>query len=547
MKRRSSIFVTAILLSGMIDLFAVNGVSREDSTEYYNWFNLDKEMNGIPGISTDKAYDELLVNKKSTSIIVAVIDGGVDINHEDLKGKVWINEDEVPGNGIDDDKNGFIDDIHGWNFLGNAEGKNIKYENYEATRLYHKYKDRFSTADTNNLKGDELELFRLYTRAKKVYFEKYNKATYEMALIEKFEKNYYKADSIIKSNLKKDTFSIDEIKTFDTSDSREFIMAKSVLINLNDNGFQMEKLKKYKDRIEVKLNYHFNVNFNARSVIGDDPEDPNDSIYGNNDVIASTPDHGTFVSGIIAGNRYNGIGMKGIADNVRIMVIRAVPDGDERDKDVANAIKYAVNNGAKIINMSFGKDFSPQKEMVDQALKYAADNDVLIVHAAGNEGENTDNKPRYPSVWNGDNQKISDSWMNVGATSKVMDDSFVGDFSNYGRNTVELFAPGVDIYSLEPENAYDVLDGTSFASPMVAGTAALIKSYYPEFTALQIKDIILSSVSLEYKRQKVLLPFKDEVQKPKKAKVKFGKLSSTGGLLNAYNALQLCEQKITSE
>ena len=281
--------------------------------------------------------------------------------------------------------------------------------------------------------------------------------------------------------------------------------------------------------------------------MGVDPEEPNDSIYGNNDVIASTPDHGTFVSGIIAGNRYNGIGMKGIADNVRIMTIRAVPDGDERDKDVANAIKYAVNNGAKIINMSFGKDFSPQKNQVDKAIKYAADNDVLIVHAAGNEGENTDNKPRYPYVWNKDKQKITDLWINVGATSKVMDDSFVGEFSNYGRNSVELFAPGVDIYSLEPENTYDVSDGTSFASPMVAGTAALIKSYYPQFTAIQIKDIILSSVSLEYKRQKVLLPFKDEEKKPKRAKVRFGKLSSTGGLLNVYNALQLCEQQIVSE
>ena len=368
-----------------------------------------------------------------------------------------------------------------------------------------------------------------------------------MALIEKFESNYYKADSIIKSNLNKDTFSIEEIKSFETSDSREFIMAKSIFINLNDNGFQMEKLKKYKDRIDFNLIYNFKIDLNARSCMGDDPEDPNDSIYGNNDVIASTPDHGTFVSGIIAGNRYNGIGMKGIADNVRIMTIRAVPDGDERDKDVANAIKYAVNNGAKIINMSFGKDFSPQKNQVDKAIKYAADNDVLIVHAAGNEGENTDNKPRYPYVWNKDKQKITDLWINVGATSKVMDDSFVGEFSNYGRNSVELFAPGVDIYSLEPENTYDVSDGTSFASPMVAGTAALIKSYYPQFTAIQIKDIILSSVSLEYKRQKVLLPFKDEEKKPKRAKVRFGKLSSTGGLLNVYNALQLCEQQIVSE
>jgi subtilisin family serine protease len=545
--KKISVFITAFLLLGKIDLCAAYEGSREDSAEFYNWFNLDKEINGIPGISTDKAYDELLVNKKSTSVIVAVIDGGVDINHEDLRGKIWINEDEIPDNGIDDDRNGFIDDINGWDFIGGADGKNIKYENYEATRLYKKYKDRFSTADTINLTGHDLELFDLYKRAKKVHFEKYNKAFNEMALIERFEKNYFRADSIIKANLEKDTFSIEEIKTFGESDSKEFILAKSMLINLNDNGFQIEKLKSYKDRVEIKLNYHFNVNFNPRSIVGDDPEDPNDSIYGNNDVIASTPDHGTFVSGIIAGNRFNGIGMKGIADNVKIMAIRAVPDGDERDKDIANAIKYAVNNGAKIINMSFGKDFSPQKYLVDQAIRYASDNDVLIVHAAGNESENTDKDPRYPSVLNNEKQKITDSWLNVGATSKVPGYYFVGDFSNYGKNSVELFAPGVDVYSLQPENKYDVLDGTSFASPMVAGAAALVKSYYPEFSAIQIKDIILSSVSSDYRKQKVFLPSKEEESKPKKAKAKFGKLSATGGLLNVYNAMQLCEQKIATE
>ena len=535
------VYITVILLLTGINVFSANAVNREDSSAYYNWFNLDHEVDGIPGISTDKAYNEFLKNKKSATVIVAVIDGGIDINHEDLNGKVWINEDEIPGNGIDDDQNGFVDDVNGWNFLGGADGRNIKYENYEATRIYKKYKDRFSTADTLSLTGKDFELFMLYRKARKVHFDKYNKALNEMALIKKFEENYFMADSIIKSNLNKDTFSIEEIRSFDASDSKEFIIAKSMFLNLNDNGFRMEQLKKYKDRVEVKLNYHFNPNFNPRSVINDNPEDPNDSIYGNNDVIANTPDHGTFVSGIIAGNRDNGIGMKGIANNVKIMPLRAVPDGDERDKDIANAIRYAVNNGAKIINMSFGKDFTPQKELVDEAIRYAAANDVLLLHAAGNESDNTDKKPRYPNVLNVDKERIADAWINVGATSKELDDSFVGDFSNYGRNSVELFAPGVDVYSLQPENKYDVMDGTSFASPMVAGTAALIKSYYPELTAVQIKDIILSSVSTAYKKQKVLLPAKDDEKKPRKTR--FGKLSSTGGLLNVYNALQLCEQK----
>src|SRR4030042_3316394 len=303
------VYITAILLLTDVNVFSANAVNREDSSAYYNWFNLDHEVDGIPGISTDKAYNEFLKNKKSATVIVAVIDGGIDINHEDLNGKVWINEDEIPGNGMDDDQNGFVDDVSGWNFLGGADGRNIKYENYEATRIYKKYKDRFSTADNLNLTGKDFELFMLYREARKVHFDKYNKALNEMALIKKFEENYFKADSVIKSNLNKDTFSIEEIRSFNASDSKEFVIAKSMLLNLNDNGFRMEKLKKYKDRVEVKLNYHFNPNFNPRSVINDNPEDPNDSIYGNNDVIASTPDHGTFVSGIIAGNRDNGIGM----------------------------------------------------------------------------------------------------------------------------------------------------------------------------------------------------------------------------------------------
>ena len=543
--KKASMYVAAILLLTVPDIFSAGAVNREDSTEYYNWFNLDYETDGIPGISTDKAYDKFLKDRESTTVIVAVIDGGIDIHHEDLEGKVWINEDEIPGNGIDDDKNGFVDDINGWNFLGSADGKNIKYENYEATRIYKKYRERFSTADTVMLTGSDLELFGLYRKARKVHFKKYNKASEDMALIERFEKSFFKADSIIKQNLKKDTFTIEEIKSFNSSDSKEFIIAKSMLLNLDNNGFRMENLKKYKDRVAVKLNYHFNTDYNPRTVINDNPEDPNDSIYGNNDVIANTPDHGTFVSGIIAGNRNNYIGMKGIVNNVRIMAIRAVPDGDERDKDVANAIKYAVNNGAKVINMSFGKDFTPQKQLVDEAVRYAAANDVLLVHAAGNESDNTDNNPRYPNVFNIENERIVDTWINVGATSKEPDDLFVADFSNYGRNTVELFAPGVDIYSLQPEDKYGVMDGTSFAAPMVTGTAALIESYYPELTAVQIRDIILSSVSLEYKRQKVLLPVKDDEKRSKRTK--FKKLSSTGGLLNVYNALQLCEQKMTGE
>lgn len=540
MKKVTRLFITAIVLT-VIRISSASAVNPADSARYYNWFNLDMNTDSIPGIGTNKAYNELLKNKNSSTVIVAVIDGGVDIRHRDLADKIWVNEGEIPDNGIDDDHNGFIDDVNGWNFLGGPDGKNLQYENYEATRIYKKYKKRFSTSDTLHLTGDDLQLFLMYQKARAVHFKKLDKAMNEMSLIKKFELNYFKADSIIKSNLKKDTFDTDDINKIDTSDSKEFIMAKTMMLNLRENGFKLESLKKYEEHVEIQLKYHFNINYNPRTIVGDNPDDLSDSIYGNNDVIANTPDHGTFVSGIIAADRNNHLGINGIAGNVKIMPIRAVPDGDERDKDVANAIKYAVNNGAKIINMSFGKDFSPHKDFVDQAVRYAAAHDVLLVHAAGNESEDTDVDPRYPSDFDADNQKITDAWLNIGATSMEPGNSFVANFSNYGKRSVDFFAPGVDIYSLMPDNKYDILDGTSFSSPMTAGAAALIKSYYPEMSAVQIRNILISSVSLTFKKEKVLLPSKNEDKKPKK--VKFGKLSSTGGLLNVFNALALCEYK----
>ncbi len=538
--RKILVYIIIGLLTSISNCFSSLYVSSLDSIEYFNWFNEDMHKDSVPGISTDLAYDILLKGRQSKTVVVAVIDGGVDIRHEDLQGKIWTNKNEIPDNGIDDDHNGFIDDVNGWNFIGGAGGKNIEHEAYEVTRIYRKYNSKFSTSDTSNLKGDDLRLFNMYKKARTIYFEKLNKALNEMSFIQKFEANYNKADSIIKSEMKKDSISIDELRAFKDTDNKEFSMAKMMIINLTENGFKLENLQKYKEYVETKINYHFNLAFNPRSIVNDNPDDPNDSIYGNNDVIGSTPEHGTFVSGIIAGNRDNHIGMKGIADNVKIMVIRAIPDGDERDKDVANAIKYAVNNGAQIINMSFGKDLSPHKEFVDAAIRYAAANNVLLVHAAGNESENTDTDPRYPSDWNSDGQRIVIPWINVGATSKLTGLEFVGSFSNYGRKTVDLFAPGVDIYSLQPGNKYDVLDGTSFSSPMTAGTAALLKSYFPELSAIQIKDVILAS-AVTYKKQKVLLPESEEYKKPKK--LRFGKLSVTGGLLNVYQAVELCEKQ----
>jgi subtilisin family serine protease len=303
---------------------------------------------------------------------------------------------------------------------------------------------------------------------------------------------------------------------------------------MGDDADLEEYLKELKEAVDyygVIVNYGYNENFDSREIVGDNISNLQEKNYGNNDVKGPDSNHGTHVAGIIAADRNNNLGIKGIADNVKIMVVRAVPNGDERDKDVANAIIYAVDNGAKIINMSFGKSFSPQKEAVDKAVRYAEQKGVLLVHAAGNDSEDIDVNKNYPSKFYLDGKEAK-NWIEVGASSAGSDEDLVGSFSNYGRKMVSLFAPGVEIYSTVPDNKYKNNDGTSMASPATAGVAALLMSYFPELTALQVKDILMKS-SRKFDNLKV--------QKPGGGKVDFNQLSASGGLVNAYEAVKMAK------
>jgi subtilisin family serine protease len=252
--------------------------------------------------------------------------------------------------------------------------------------------------------------------------------------------------------------------------------------------------------------------------------------------MANTPFHGTHVSGIIGAVRGNGKGIDGIADNVRIMTIRAVPDGDEHDKDVALAIRYAVDNGAKVINMSFGKYFSPQKQWVDDAVKYAESKGVLLVAAAGNEAFLVDTMPHYPAPILNEGRKVN-NWIMVGASGDPSNGGLIANFSNFGKKDVDVFSPGVNIYSTIPGgNTYGNASGTSMASPVTAGVAALLMSYYPNLTAAQVKTVI----------EKSAVPVNAKVKQPNKggeddSEVSFSELSRTGGILNAFEAVKLAE------
>ncbi len=401
--------------------------------------------------------------------------------------------------------------------------------------LAPKYKDLTSAQGLSTAEREEYNTFLL---TKKTFEAEITQRLKTKENLDSFGQFLNSCEALIGKHLKKDTYTLQELKAISTTD-KEVTAAKNWLLTKYSQGFSPESFRAYKEHIDTYVNYHLNLDFNPRTITADNPEDITDRSYGNNNVVGPRADHGTPVSGIIAGIRGNGIGIDGIAENVEIMALRAVPSGDERDKDIALAIRYAVDNGANIINMSFGKDFSPQKHFVDEAVKYAEAHNVLMVHAAGNDSKNIDQADNFPTKQLIDGSRIS-TWLEVGATSKNLNKTFCGDFSNYGRKNVDLFAPGVDLVLLAPDNKYDKMDGTSFASPVVAGVAALVWSYYPELTALELKDVLLRS-SAKYPKLKVYYP----TENPKsKKKAKFSTLSASGGVVNAYEALKLAERLV---
>lgn len=517
-----------------------NSTSRNKKTvAQQNWHHMDPRKNKLAGISSEKAYSDLLAGKKMTRVVVAVLDGGVDINHEDLKDRIWVNTAEIPGNGIDDDNNGFVDDINGWNFIGNSKGTDLNKTTLELTRLYKLLSEKYSQVNPLSLKGEERDEYQQYLQIKTKYATKYEKAKKSFDEFQNFSSSYLFCDSILSVILKKKDYTIEDVESLKTEGNEQMSQIKKYMTKVLKNGINREEYDKYKEHFESELKYNLNLDFNPRAeILGDNPR-VFDRTYGNNDVIGPNPEHGTFVSGIIAAVRNNGLGINGIADSVKIMVVRVIPDGDEYDKDVANAIIYAINNGANIINCSFGKDYSPQKQFVDEALKLAESKGVLIVHAAGNDAKNSDSIGNYPSNTDTFGNNLMSTWITVGASSAKADKTLAAPFSNYGKKTVDLFAPGNRIYSTRPYNKYGTMDGTSFSSPMVAGAAALIKSAYPALTSAQLKEILIKSTR-RYAKLKVIKPNEEEGQKPEK--VKFSELSASAGVLNVYAALKLAEK-----
>lgn len=476
------------------------------------------------GIDLENAIKNNPKPSNSATVIVAVIDDGIDIQHEDLKTNIWVNKKEIPGNAVDDDLNGYIDDINGWDFIGGSD-KDVEYDNLELTRLLRDYQKKFGNKTKKEISKSERTEFAKFKELEKIHTKKYTE-TESYYNIYKNIKSYLDA---LKTELGTTEVSVEKLEKFEPSKNEAKIGRNIVLGRATKENIAPSKIFKefedIHDYFYAMYQYHLNLKYDPRYIIGDDYTNTANKSYGNNEVKGPDGEHGSHVGGIIGAIRNNNIGMNGVASDVQIMVIRVVPNGDERDKDVANAIRYAVDNGAKVINMSFGKGYSFNKTIVDEAVKYAESKDVLMIHAAGNDSKNIDKESNYPTPFYADGKRCS-TWIEVGASDK---DQQPAEFSNFGAKTVNVFAPGVEIYSTVPDNKYEALSGTSMASPVTAGLAALIRSYYPNLTAAQVKSVIENSSVKP--TQKVKIP-------GTKKKTKYKKLCTTGGIINADSALK---------
>ncbi len=521
-----------------VALFAINTASiaqqmpAKTTDLPKNWHTLDLQKDGYFGVSLNQAYD-FLKGKKSKTVVVATIDSGIDTLQKDLKPVLWLNTQEKAGNGKDDDRNGYIDDMHGWNFLGGPNGKADVNETTEEVREYYRLKDKYAGITTASAAADKTE-YAYWLKVKSIRDSTVNKSQTELNQLSPLMNALVTTDGYLKKALNLSagqSFTKGDLNKLD--DKNDTLKQSKYIWGLIFQEADMAKtdtktITELNEYI-TKLNNDVNPDLDSRKrVVGDDPNDFKDKNYGSNQLKFEDASHGTGVAGLIGAVRNNGYGIDGIADNVKIMAIKAVPNGDEYDKDIAYAIRYAVDNGAKVVNMSFGKKLSPHKKWVDDAIKYAAEKDVLLVQASGNDNQDVDAKPEFPndSFLDG---TTSDNLISVGASSATKDENLAATFSNYGKKNVDVFAPGVKVTSIDKDAEFNTADGTSFASPITAGVAALVLEYYPTLSARQLKEVILASAK----------PLQLQVIKPgSKEKVDFTTLSKTGGVVNALEALK---------
>jgi subtilisin family serine protease len=515
--------------------FSTLAIGQDVDKKILNWYNGKGS-----GMQTEKAY-KLVKNKKSESVIVAIIDSGIDIEHEDLKGKIWVNEDEIAGNGIDDDNNGYIDDIHGWNFLGNSNGENANDIRLEKTRIYAKLKPKYGVEKVTLSTDEEKAEYALYMEVMEEVEAELAEAKQTLQYYEEqLPAMTQMVPTIVGQKLGKTDYTMDDLKKWKVKDGTQDAQMKRLAMMILDGSLE-KQIERGREHFETQINVHLNIDHDGRALVGDNPDDFSDVNYGNNDVEGPDAFHGTHVGGIVGAIRGNELGGDGVADNVKLMSLRAVPNGDEFDKDIALAIRYAVDNGASVINMSFGKAYSPHAKEVYEAFEYADSKGVLLVHAAGNDNKNIDEEPNYPTSMYDFQTKKLEHFLTIGASTRYYkDDELAASFSNYGKEGVDVFAPGLEIYNSVPQSEYAAIQGTSMACPMVAGAAAMLKSYFPKMTMKEIKNVLLETAT-SYKGELHVKPGSSPMEPGMEPDmVDFGSLSVTGAVINLQAAVKEC-------
>lgn len=492
-----------------------------------DWQLLDPVADRVPGISARRAERELLAGRRpARTVVVAVIDGGVDTAHVDLRANLWRNEREVAGNGKDDDGNGYADDSYGWNFLGGANGENVNWDTLELTRE-HVRCTKAQPAPADSAARARCDGIAKEFAAKRAEYQQMSQQVQQVGGM------YDRVVRVLGGVIPADSLTTARVTALKPA-ADSVRAARDLFLRMAASGITGEAISDAREDVQGRLEYGLNTDFDPRTIVGDDYRNLGERRYGNRDVTGPDAKHGTHVAGIIGAVRGNGSGtasIDGVASAVKLMVVRAVPNGDEHDKDVANAIRYAVDNGAQVINMSFGKDFSPGKPSVDEAVKYAESRGVLFVHAAGNDGKDLAESSSFPTPAYAGGGRAA-NWIEVGAASWQGGEKLAAAFSNYGKAQVDVFAPGVDILSTIPGGRYARESGTSMAAPVVSGLAALLMSHFPKLTAADIKRIILESAT-KYGDTMVVRPGSQTGEK-----VPFSALSVTGGVVNAYAAVK---------
>lgn len=514
---------------------------RQPDELRFDWHFLDPDKDNVPGIGLYETY-KLLKNKSANPVVVAVMDSPLDYTHPDLKASIWRNPIEIEANQSDDDKNGFADDMHGWCFNCSKDGNLIENELPETTQMVQFGKSLFENKEIDAYTGFEQKMNEWYRQSKQLVNERRMRAQADLSIMR--DSVYLFELATFWLNYVEEPVDQDQIKNWPTKNKEKDEPIRQLIMQWygkRTGGYARfvrqlrQDFPSRKNRLSHLLNYDYNPDWNPRLAVGDNPTLLWEKGYGSGKL--SQPnhpkhEHGTHVAGIIGAQRGNGIGIDGIASQVKIMTIGAVPnEGDERDKDIANGIKYAVDQGAKIINMSFAKRFSPHKKYVDEAVAYAEKKGVLMIHAAGNSGLNVDTALFFPNGTYLNGQSCS-TWIEVGNSTSNWG-QLASKSSNYGKQTVHLFAPGTQILSTLPDGEYGLLSGTSMAAPVVAGVAALIWSYYPHLKAQEVRKILLESVYQPNSSQSNPANNKDQ---------NFKSQSLSGGILNARKAIEMAEK-----